>query len=245
MKERRSNFPIKLTISIVIFITMGFLLLRLAQTLKNLDYFRIEHIVSDGTDLSQLSHLKGQNIFTVDLKKESVYISELYSAYKKIRLSRILPNYLRVDFVKRKPQAYIKLYKYLCVDEDLVLFDMPDKMAEPDLPLITGLETKIFGPKGGSKYNISELALAIDIIKEAKMNRTLKDYKIKIVNVPNINNASFFISEGLEIKIGAGDIKNKIDILGNLLIQAKKELVNIKYIDLRFKEAVIKFKNAK
>jgi hypothetical protein len=47
------------------------------------------------------------------------------------------------------------------------------------------------------------------------------------------------------VRIGEGSIKQKMMILGGLLIQAEKGLQNIKYIDLRFKEPVIKLNNAK
>jgi hypothetical protein len=52
------------------------------------------------------------------------------------------------------------------------------------------------------------------------------------------------VQEVLEVKIGQGDISDKMRVLGELFIQLKKDLSNIKYIDLRFKEPVIKFKNA-
>jgi cell division septal protein FtsQ len=126
-----------------------------------------------------------------------------------------------------------------------VLFDITPELGQPDLPLILGLDTKIFGPKLGQKYNIRELMLALNIIKAVQKNNELKDCKIKKIDVAYPNNTSFFIAEGLQIKLDEDDIEGKINILSTLLIRVKDELVNIKYIDLRFKEPVIKFKDVK
>jgi hypothetical protein len=56
---------------------------------------------------------------------------------------------------------------------------------------------------------------------------------------------SFMLEAGPQVKIGQDEIKNKMNILSNLIASVKKDLGNIAYIDLRFKEPVIKFKNVK
>ena len=154
----------------------------------------------------------------------------------------------------------VKLYKYFAVDEQGFLFNFPNQPQESGLPEIVGLETKIFGPKSGIKYSIKELLLALNIIKEVKKNRLSEEYKIKKIEVANPASASIYFilsssgannpeskknpdTEYLEIKIGQEDLNNKIVILAGLMKQARKSLFNIKYIDLRFKEPVIKFKD--
>jgi cell division septal protein FtsQ len=261
MKRPRLKLPLKFIITVTItFIAVFFILGYLVRISKTLDYFKIKDIVVRETEPFDgstslvinpksargfdLSSLKGRNIFTVNLQKESRYILEFYNAYKNVRLIRILPNRLCVDFIKRKPLAYIQLYRYFCVDEEAVLFDITPELGEPDLPLILGLDTKIFGPKSGKVYNIRELMLALNIIKAVQKNNELKDCKIKKIDVAYPSNTSFFTTDGLEIRLGDDGIEDKINILSTLLIQVKNELANIKYIDLRFREPVIKFKNA-
>jgi hypothetical protein len=46
--------------------------------------------------------------------------------------------------------------------------------------------------------------------------------------------------EALEVKIGWDNIKEKMDILGNLIAASGTDLANFKYIDLKFKDPVIK-----
>jgi hypothetical protein len=51
--------------------------------------------------------------------------------------------------------------------------------------------------------------------------------------------------DNLEIKLGPENVKEQFNILGNLLLNSKNELSNTRYIDLRFKEPVIKLKDVK
>ena len=263
MKKRKVSLALKfLTISIIIFLALLFIIGYIWKVLKTADYFKIENIDTKETESLSLSYLKERNIFSIDLRSESMYLLDSCPDCSKVRLVRILPNRIFVKFIKRKPQAFVKLYRYFAVDEEGVLFNAPAQLEESELPVILGLETKLFGPKPGKRYNIKEIMLALDIIRETKLNKTLKDYKIKKIDLTNFADASFFISlpkqpaddsrgqsfggpESFEVKISQDDIKDKIVILASLIIQVKNNLANIKYIDLRFREPVIKFKDVK
>ncbi|MBU4346129.1 MAG: cell division protein FtsQ/DivIB [Candidatus Omnitrophica bacterium] len=241
------NFPVKPIIFIVVVVSGCLIIGYLGKALKKLDYFKIKGIIASQGQPDEFSYLKGQNIFDIDLNRESRYILKLYPTYKKIRLIRVLPNRLFIDFIKRKPLALVKLYRYFCVDQDQILFDPPPELETDVLPIILGLETKIFGPKVARKYDIKELTLALNIIKTINNNKSMQDYKLRTVDVRDPGSASFSLLEGLVVKIGEGELKNKINILNTLLGEAriKNGLGNIKYIDLRFKEAVIKFKDVR
>ena len=261
MKKQRFNLPIKIiTIIIIIFLASFFMISYTWRFFRLLEYFQIKKIIARGADAGEFNYLKGKNIFSVDLNHESGYILDSYPDCGKIKLIRVLPDEIFIDFIKRKPIALVKLYRYFAIDDEAVLFYAKEDL---DLPIIVGLETKIFGPKPGRRYNIKELALVLGIIKEVNKNKVLKHYKIRKIDVANPVNTSIFISypqimtdyskgrqkiisqEALEVKIGQEDIKDKIIILAGLIEQEKSELVNIKYIDLRFKDPVIKFNEAK
>ena len=232
-----------LIIFIISFIAIAIIVGYSWKKLRSLEYFKIKDVIANESKASEFSYLIGRNIFNIDLRNESNYISELYPNYYKIRLIRVLPNRVFVNFVVRRPLAIVKLYRYFIVDENRVLFDQRTGSQVSDLPVIVGLETKIFGAKSGKKYNARELELALDIIKELNNNKTLRDYKIKVVDVSKPVNTLLFLEGGLEIRIGEEDFKNRFSLLNTLLVNIKNDLHNIKYIDLRFKEPVIKFKN--
>jgi len=257
---RSINLPVKLAVlGIAIFIALVSIIGYLSATLKNLDYFKIKDIIANKPQGAfDFSYLSGRSIFSIDLKKESRYISELYPVYKNIRLLRILPNRLFIGFTERNPVAYVKLHRYFCVDGEGVLFDLPQAREVSGLAVIVGLERKIPAPKPGRQYNNKELAAALNIIKESEVNNLSKEYKIERVDVSNPAGILCFISrldysqaktpagfKAIEVRIGADDIGDKIRVLAGLFAQLNEGISNIKYIDLRFKEPVIKFNDAK
>ncbi|MCK9603631.1 MAG: cell division protein FtsQ/DivIB [Candidatus Omnitrophica bacterium] len=239
--------------ALIILLAISLIMGYIWRVLTTSDYFKIKEVVFKGSGVADLSYLKGKNIFTVDLKSESQDIIEGYPNYDKIRLIRVLPNRIFVDFVKRVPIAFVKLSRYFAVDEDGVLFYTPEQPEGTRLPVILGIQKRINSPKPGVSYNnIRELALAINIAKEAAKNKNLKDYRIIKIDVTSASNTSIFMLfsteealEGSEVKFGEGNVKEKINILSGLFTQGKTALSNIKYIDLRFNEPVIKLKNVK
>ncbi|MFH0790326.1 MAG: cell division protein FtsQ/DivIB [Candidatus Omnitrophota bacterium] len=247
-KQKPSSIPVKLIGSIIVVLVCVFIIGSLWKGLKNRDYFRIKDIIANGF-AADVSYLKGRNIFEIDLNKEAEYLVRTYPCYKIVKLIRILPNRLFLRCLKRQPLAYVKLYRYFYVDSNSVIFNADNQVIDADLPVILGLEAKIFSPKDGKNYNdVKELGLALDIIKSLSLNKGDGEYKIKKIDASNLVNASFYLClEGndflLEVRTGHEHIGDKINILSSLLAQMNKERFNIKYIDLRFKEPVIKFRD--
>ncbi|MDD5155565.1 MAG: cell division protein FtsQ/DivIB [Candidatus Omnitrophica bacterium] len=261
MKKQKTKPAIKTAAAVVIAsLILAFIAASVWHNLKKLDYFKIKEVISSENNTIDLSYLKGENIFSLDLDKQAYYLSQLYPIYRKIRLIRILPGRIYVDFIRRKPLARLKLYKYFYVDADSVLFDVSAQTQTEDFPVILGLETRIFGPKPGKKFDVKELNTALGIIKEIQNNRYLRPCRIKKIDMTHPVNISVFLelsSKGaypaagavsggeVEVIMGQSDIRDKINILGAFIIQLKKDWFNIKYIDLRFKEPVVKFKDKK
>jgi hypothetical protein len=238
------------------------------EQLKGLEYFKVKEIVlRQGNSITleengDFSYLKGRNIFTIDLAREASRVSRSYPNYKKIWITRFLPDRLFVDFLQRKALACIKTSRFFYIDENMVLFERPaDTSAEAiDPPLISGIERKVFGAKYGRRIEAEEARLALDIIKKAGSNPALRNYRISRVDVSSLSSAAIFIlvpagksdytkeknsayfSREMEIKVGRDGIDGKLRLLANLLVQVRNNLANITYIDLRFQEPVIKFR---
>jgi len=263
MKKQKFKFPGKLALIIlIIFLALFFLLGYIWSLLTTSDYFVIREITAKSGPISALDYLKGRNIFSVDLKRESWKALLGCADCRNVKISRVLPGRLFVDFIKRQPVALARLYKFFVFDADGVFFPAPPEAENINLPVVYGLESKIFGPKPAGRYNIKEVRLALEIIKEFKASSLLSNFQLKKINLANLQSASFFILlprpaepdnraisqleyNGFEVKIGYNNIREKIVILGGLILQAKKDLANIEYVDLRFKEPVIKLNNVK
>lgn len=250
MRKNKLNFFLnRATVTAAIYAAIVFIVCAYFVTLlKTADYFKIKDIAANEDDTEgAFSYLKGRGIFNIDLKKETGYISGLYPAYKKVRLVRILPDRLAVYFSRRSPVAYVKLYRVFCVDAEGVLFDPYSGQEAQELPVITGLETKIFGAKSGGKYAAKELRFALAVLEQIRQNPGLEGYPVKRLDVANTVNTTCFLSlvpgkDFLEVRLGQNNVQDKISILSGMLMRMKKDLVKIKYVDLRFREPVVKLK---
>jgi len=236
MKRPRFKLPEKLIFALgVIFLAIAFLIGYICKVVRTSDYFTVKEVVSRDTDVSRFNYFKGRNIFSLDLKREAWKMLLGCPDCSKVRISRVLPDRLYISFIRREPVALVKLYKYFALDEDATLFYAGVNPEENNLPVIYGLETKIFGPKSGAKYNLNEIRLALSIIREFKANRLLKNFQLKKIDLVDPENASFFILlppppsaylkqwVGFEVKIGNDDISEKMVILGGLILQARKD----------------------
>jgi len=226
-------------ICILAFILIGYIF----NASKNLGCFNVKDILMFEGDSSQFSYLKGRNIFKIDLDAEADYISRLYPDFKKVRIVRVLPDRLFVDLVERLPLARVSLYKEFFVDGDGVLFNVNPDKAALELPKISGLETKIFGAKSGKKYNVDSLLGAIKLIKDIKANRVLRKHKINEINVGRSDQITIIMDDYLEVKLDSDTSRNKIDILAGWLSQIKPGKQAIEYVDLRFRDPVVKYKD--
>ncbi len=266
MKKRKISVSLKPAIGLAIFLAViSLLIIFLGLSARKSDFFKIKGVIIRQSQIKgsplvlavpqepvkiDLSYLVGQNIFVVDLGSEEKRLSLAYPGWRQIKLTRVMPNWLHANFVQRKPAACVKLYRNFFLDDQGVFFDVGTiDCAQTKLPLVFGLEGKVFGARPGSKYNIKEVALALEIIKAMQSNRALKRLSVISVNVSDAANASFVIGLSqdlnMEVKIGQGFINDKINILSSVLAQVRNDLAKVKYIDLRFKEPVIKFTEEK
>ncbi len=255
--QSRITFLI-LFIIVVLAIAVNFIL----RIFTTSGYFNIKEVVVSGKPDKEINYLKGRNIFLLDLRKESESIARYSPESLRVNLVRIFPDRIFVDFVQRKPVALVSLYRYFAVDENGVLFEAYPVVQGKSLTVITGLNSKITKVIPGEKVQSKELALALAIIREAKKFRNLSGLEIQKIDIEGVDYVTILIpvEEGgkgysdwhpperqktLEVRISRGNILEKIAVMSGLIGQEKNNLKDIKYIDLRFNEPVIKFKDAK
>ncbi len=258
-KKRKVHWKL-LSFFVTIFLALIFAFGYLRLAAENLGYFKIKNIVVrqnfkyPAPASLDVSHLLGKNIFALDLQKESANLMLIFPAYKRVRLFRIFPDRLFADFVTRRPIAYVKLYRLFYVSDDLVLFCAPADSQDLRMPVITGLETRIFGPRPGVRYTNKELVLALKVIGEFKLHKALRNYAIKRINAQSLEDFSFYLFDGsprptelkpqdyqlLEVKINHELLRDKMNILAGLITKLKNDRQKITYIDVRFKDPGIK-----
>ncbi len=246
MKKNKVSFP-RITLS------RGFVLktalavcilsgcLYLLHSLMRLDYFRIRQVVvREGAVVlkdrsADFNFLVGKNIFSIDLKRYARSVAAVNPVYRKARMIRYLPDTIGVDLLKRTVLAVIDENRKLCIDAQLVVFE--DDSAIPQrAPVIGGFNRNGPCSRPGYKCAMPEIVFAANVIKQSR------PLPLARVNVADSMTAELFLLDGLQIKIGADDLAGKLRFLNNLISQMGREISKVEYIDLRFKEPVIKFK---
>jgi cell division septal protein FtsQ len=218
------------------------------QSLKRLAFFRVKDVfIREGSSIRDdrdrdFQYLVGKNIFGLDLKKHAQFIQSLYPEYRSARLVRYMPNQICVDLMKRTPVAFINSQPALYVDDNMIFFECINGAAEKGVPVISGKETLNRRFRSGTRCSDPGVLFAIRVIQQAKQSRALKGYRIERVDVQEGASVSLYFPGQLEVRIGQDNLKNTLQILGSLLNQVGNGVSNIEYIDLRFKDPVIRFK---
>ena len=246
MRNKKSiSKPIleKITITIVVIILVCLAIWFGIRFLISRPYFRVTRILTNyELDLGEFDELKGANIFNINLKRIQDKIAARDPYIRSVYVTKRLPNEIYIRIEKRVPQARIDLGRIFLVDQAGFLLYSKNAELEEKLPLITGLRYRIPYPLSGRAYNIAELKLALSLIKEFGQTNLSRRCKIDQLDVSIIANASFFLENGPQIKIGDSLIKERIQMLEAFLKHFNWDLSKIAYIDLRFKEPAVKQK---
>lgn len=236
MKKRKLKFPFKIISIIILSLTAVFLLVFFSHRyLTTSDYFEVKDSV----------YFSGRNIFKIKLRQEAQKMSRIYPDYKKIVLRRVLPDRVVIDFEPRQAVALLRLSDDFYVDREGVLFRLSrQRQSNSQLPLIVGLGARIPNPRSGAKYNEEPLQAILEFINCLKEDRVLSEYiKIQQADLTNINDIILFTSVGCKINLGAiGSLDKDLSILRRLISDIKPDLTTVEYIDLRFREPVVKYK---
>jgi cell division septal protein FtsQ len=233
MKNKIKILPIKI---LILFILLSAIIFILFKFISTSEYFRIQYIITSEKDI-RLDYLKGKSIFGINLKLVFERLIVDYPQYRIIRIGIQPPNCILVRAEKRRPIAYVRLYRDFAIDSEGVLFNVNE--FNPDLPIVLGLENKLGYVKSGYKPKLRELQLVIKLIEEFNKIEKFKNFKIRNIKVESSFCLSFFI-DNIEIKIDER-IPEGLNLLLVVLSQLKDELDKVSYIDLRFKEPLVKY----
>jgi cell division septal protein FtsQ len=106
------------------------------------------------------------------------------------------------------------------------------------MPVISGISIG-FLEKEGRKIDSKNLKLALSLLSEIKRSRFARDYAIASIDASDAANLSFYLANGLEIRIGCEQFRERLNKLRKVLKDPRLATDRIKYIDLRFEGASI------
>lgn len=244
---------VKFLIAILILSGIGIGLVRLKYMFVDSEYFMVKGIDTElyddaGTfrnlpisDIADES-IVGTNIFFIDLDALKKNVELNHPEFKDVVIRRLLPDKLVVQAILRKSFAQLRSDRYYTVDAEGIL--LPDIKNFPDskLPIIAGFGRNLAKASTSklSKFERENLNKALNLIKELSEKKELSGYKLKVVDITDPNNISFFFDGvNVEIKIGNSDFRDRLSILVTVLDQVDDDIDRFKYIDLRFEDPII------
>jgi len=242
MLEKAAGFAVAL-----IFI---FVIIALAKAfLYKSDYFRLRTIetrsVASETGLAPsvkydqlLGLYKGRSVFSINLKNIVRFFEDAYPDAKEIRASVVLPDKIAVDIRCRRPVAFLNGERnYIIDDEGCILSGMYGSPLK-NLPVIEGVGTRS-PERVGRKFTSDNLKSALELLKEVKKTRFPAKYGVTRINAHDPKNLSFSLANGVEVRIGCENFKDRLRVLEKTIKDPRLVLDRIDYIDVRFEDAVI------
>ena len=239
--------PLHLAPFVIVFIMCLSFLIGIINFFKNSSYFDIREIICADKmkeqKINKFLELKGENIFSLDLATISEKLKGEYPETSEIIVSRIFPDILSVEFKERIPIARFKLSNQeFLIDQEAVVLGSLKSIERKDLPDLKGLNINFKDLKVGQKIRSRNLSFAIGLLREMNAVGLLNQYKILELDVSNLNKISFIMHNEIVVLTRRIDFSKKLDILISLLSRLEQELEEISYIDLRFRDPVIKKK---
>ncbi len=192
---------------------------------------------------------KGEvNIFRKDLFSSlKSFAFTLSSDAKYIIIKRVFPCKILIYIVERTPYLRIKTKKGIfTVDKDFVILDSVKKnvylqgeISAHILPMVTGLEEGLAGAGRHCKISSSRLNIAGDLLKSYNSSALAKYFFISTIDVKQTDKLTAVLSNGTNLILDENALKDGFNNLPGIFSELRRNRINPKYIDLRFKEPVI------
>ncbi|MFA5059932.1 MAG: cell division protein FtsQ/DivIB [Candidatus Omnitrophota bacterium] len=244
--KSKSSFKILPAIIILVFFAFfGFVVYKsVISFFESSSYFTIRSVMYPPSlkfiETSEIpASLKGKNILKLDINKLQKQLQVKYPQFGQLRIVKRFPDRILVIAKERIPFARVQSGTHrLAVDRDgVVLSKSWDDSG--DLPVISGINLPKSRISLGAIIRTADLQVALRIIAFFRVNKTLAFYGISKMDVSNLSQISCYLSNDIKIILDEDDVYRKLRTLILVLSQAKKELPDVKYIDLRFKEPIV------
>ncbi len=262
-KKRKQGISIKNRISSfggVVFKNIGWLLLIVILTggvflfteyCHTHDTFVVKNIEINKTQFISRENIlniarihNGVNIFNVDLS-ESAHRLELLPRIKRAEIKRLLPYTISINITERREVAQVKLpfrSKYYLIDnEGCVLVPVLKEPREGLIIIDARFSRQSYLSPGDYFFN-RQIQIALRLVTRLKYNPVLKDENVLSIVIDHSDNMTLVLNDKLEIKFSKDidDALTKLDKVKHILSDPMSN--SVKYIDLRFKNIVVKKK---
>ncbi len=252
-KIKRGFFPVGLifrlfpvAIPLLFFGILSFLLFRgTSYFLTHSPYFSIKRVEASSThpDFSfkspeLMKSLLDENIFVLSLKTYEKRLSRTHPELLKVNVNRVFPSQVRLEVTPRIPVARLYGEESFLVDREGTILPPSHTLNREFLPTVSGLGERITKEDIGKAVKTGAFHQALDFLEELRGFPELQRF-IQTLDVGDEENLSFGTPQGVEVRVGRGDFREKLALFDRTRVMLGKRMQEVKYIDLRFDEPVI------
>lgn len=214
----------------------------IANFIQQAEAFKIAAVsMPANLSLDLPSNLIGKNIWFTNLNYLSEQLQSQRPDLKEIRVTRQLPNVIRVHAIERIAAAQVKLDRWYIVDTDG--FILPGGTAQPleSLVRLSGFIRSEIPLKIGKLNSDERLKLALRILPVVRRSPALSSTKLLELNVSDMQQIRFVMDGDVEVRCGTeAELEAHLSRLqATLKLLAKQRPISIRYIDVRFQDPVI------
>jgi cell division protein FtsQ len=216
----------------------------LLQLLIASDLFRIDQVsIIGGSQLNQenilaLSDIQtGVSTFTLDLEMIGRKIEE-NPWVKNARVERIFPRQVNIVIEERIPVAIINLGYLYYLDQSGEVFKVLGRDDSFDFPVVTGFERDdlLKNPESGH----DRLEKIIELIADLKQRSNFNLSQVSEIHQEQKGGLSLYtLTGGVKIKLGEGELPEKLNRLERIYARLKPRLEMLDYIDLNVDKRII------
>lgn len=186
-------------------------------------------------ELALPNRLVGRNIWTVDLQALAAELGRQQPVLKRVRVTRELPNVLRVFAIRRVPVARVLAGRWYGLDQEGYLVPLEDEGGR--LVQLSGFE---HGLKMGQPNTDARLSIALRVLPRLRRHPALAARKLTEVHVADPGEITFIVDDVTEVRCGREEeLDAQLERLRATLRVLAAQQVGASYIDLRFPEPVV------
>jgi len=177
-----------------------------------------------------------RNIFSVDLGQVETLTEREFPRIRRVEVRRRLPDRLEIDIAGRAPAAFMDGRRSVVIDREGVVLDVGG--STDGLVRIKGIGFYLNLPSRGEKVDNDTLDKALVLLEGLKRKSGLSPEEIDYIDISDRKNIILGIY-GVQVKMGTGGFSKKIQDLSEISRDPDVRMEDIRYIDLRFEDAVI------
>jgi cell division septal protein FtsQ len=197
-------------------------------------------------ELPELSKLKGQNLFSVDLSKIEARVRAKYPQLADLRVLRQFPDQVFITGLKRDPFAKVAMDgRLVVIDRDGYVIGAPIEGQEA-LTVIKGLKRQ--KASAGDQIQDERMKTGMAVSTFFHQEKKLSSALLEAVNVEDPTRIVCDLGSGearFQVFIDKDNMAARLRMLSDVLSRGGLDLNQIKYMDLRFGEPIIGQKKVK